>query len=133
VYDTGRGLFQSLDRNNDGRISVRELRTIEQSFQTLKRDDRADLARNDPPRHFHVEFVRGDYRLFGPTDQMVSQLPAFNRGVPAGPVWFQRMDRNNDGDLTWREFLGHREDFYRLDADGDELIDPAEAEQASKG
>jgi Ca2+-binding EF-hand superfamily protein len=133
VYDTGRGLFQSLDRNNDGRISVRELRTIEQSFQTLKREERAGLARDDPPRHFHVEFVRGDYRLFGPTDQMVSQLPAFNRGVPAGPVWFQRMDRNNDGDLTWREFLGHREDFYRLDADGDGLIDPEEAGQASKG
>ncbi|MEX2137871.1 MAG: hypothetical protein WD894_01330 [Pirellulales bacterium] len=130
VYDTGRGLFQSLDRNNDGRISVRELRTIEQSFQTLKREDDAGLARNDPPRHFHVEFVRGDYRLFGPTDQMVSQLPAFNRGLPAGPVWFQRMDRNNDGDLTWHEFLGHREDFYRFDEDRDELIDPEEATSA---
>jgi Ca2+-binding EF-hand superfamily protein len=133
VYDTGRGIFQSLDRNNDGRISLRELRTIEQSFQSLKREDAAGLARDDPPRHFHVEFVRGDYRLFGPTDQSVSQLPAFNRGVPAGPIWFQRMDRNNDGDLTWPEFLGHREDFYALDADRDGLIDPSEAEQAGKG
>jgi hypothetical protein len=133
VYDTGRGIFQSLDRNNDGRLSVRELRSIEQSFQSLKREDAAGLARDDPPRHFHVEFVRGDYRLFGPTDQSVSQLPAFNRGVPAGPIWFQRMDRNNDGDLTWQEFLGHREDFYALDADRDGLIDPSEAEQAGKG
>ena len=62
----------------------------------------------------------------------VSQLPAFNRGLPAGPIWFQRMDRNNDGDLTWQEFLGHREDFYALDADRDGLIDPEEAEQAGK-
>jgi Ca2+-binding EF-hand superfamily protein len=133
VYDTGRGMFQALDRNNDGRISVREMRTMEQSFETLKRDDKASLARNDPPRHFHVEFVRGNYRLFGPTDELVSQLPAFNRGAPSGPIWFQRMDRNNDGDLTWQEFLGHREDFYRLDADSDGLIDPDEAALASKG
>jgi Ca2+-binding EF-hand superfamily protein len=132
VYDTGRGMFQALDRNNDGRISVREMRTMEQSFATLKPDDKASLARNDPPRHFHVEFVRGNYRLFGPTDELVSQLPAFNRGAPAGPVWFQRMDRNNDGDLTWLEFLGHREDFYRLDADRDGLIDPNEAGQAGQ-
>jgi hypothetical protein len=40
------------------------------------------------------------------------------------------MDRNNDGDLTWNEFLGHREDFHRLDADGDQLIDPTEAAAA---
>jgi Ca2+-binding EF-hand superfamily protein len=133
VYDTGSGFFQSLDHNNDGRISARELRGLEASLEELQQDEREGVTLEEPARHFHVEFVRGSYRLFGPTDQMVSQLPAFNRGVPAGPVWFQRMDRNNDGDLTWREFLGHREDFYGLDADGDGLLDPQEAEQAGEG
>ena len=130
LYDTGSGFFQSLDHNNDGRISERELRKIEPTLADLERDEKAGVTLEEPARHFHVEFVRGGYRLFGPTDQMVSQLPAFNRGVPVGPVWFQRMDRNNDGDLTWREFLGHREDFYRLDADHDGLIDPDEAAKA---
>lgn len=132
VYDTGRGLFQSLDKNSDGRISARELKAVENRLLALKGDNSPALARRDLARHFHVEFVRGDYRLFGPTDQMVSQLPAFNRGAPAGPIWFQRMDRNNDGDLTWLEFLGHREDFYQLDADRDGLIDPQEAAKAAQ-
>jgi Ca2+-binding EF-hand superfamily protein len=132
VYDTGSGFFQSLDHNNDGRIGQREMRSIDQTLQSLQRDDRNGVALEEPARHFHVEFVRGGYRLFGPTDEMVSELPAFNRGVPVGPVWFQRMDRNNDGDLTWREFLGHREDFHRLDADADGLIAPDEAEMADE-
>jgi hypothetical protein len=40
------------------------------------------------------------------------------------------MDRNNDGDLTWNEFLGPREVFHKLDADGDGLLDPVEAAKA---
>ncbi|HEY4259834.1 MAG TPA: hypothetical protein VGM98_06735, partial [Schlesneria sp.] len=47
-----------------------------------------------------------------------------------GPIWFQRWDRNNDGDITWREFLGPRDAFEQLDADRDDLIDPKEAEAA---
>jgi hypothetical protein len=38
------------------------------------------------------------------------------------------MDRNRDGDVAWREFLGPREAFARIDADGDGLIDAGEAE-----
>jgi hypothetical protein len=40
------------------------------------------------------------------------------------------MDRNHDGDVSRREFLGPREVFARIDADGDELIDAEEAEKA---
>jgi hypothetical protein len=41
------------------------------------------------------------------------------------------MDRNMDGDLTWKEFLGPRHVFEELDADHDGLIDPFEAERAT--
>ena len=41
------------------------------------------------------------------------------------------MDRNLDGDLTWKEFLGPRHVFEELDADHDGLIDPNEAEKAA--
>jgi len=36
-----------------------------------------------------------------------------------GPAWFAKMDRNRDGDLSPREFIGPREVFRRLDVDGD--------------
>ena len=44
-----------------------------------------------------------------------------------GPVWFQRMDRNLDGDVAFEEFVGTPEQFEQLDVNGDTLIDVAEA------
>ena len=43
------------------------------------------------------------------------------------PVWFQKMDRNGDGDLSRREFLGSSDIFRAMDRDGDELVSPLEA------
>ena len=37
------------------------------------------------------------------------------------------MDRNRDGDVSRREFLGPRAEFDRLDRDHDGLIDAEEA------
>ena len=48
----------------------------------------------------------------------------------AGPNWFRKMDRNRDGDISRREFLGPRADFERLDRDHDGLIDAQEAASA---
>jgi hypothetical protein len=62
--------------------------------------------------------------LFGASEQLVAQTPAFQQRAPSGPVWFQRMDRNNDGDLIFNEFFGPLMIFNELDADGDELLDP---------
>jgi hypothetical protein len=42
------------------------------------------------------------------------------------------MDRNGDGDVSRREFLGTREDFNRIDTDGDGLIDADEAQRADE-
>ena len=127
VYDTGNGFFMALDTNADGRVSVREMRRASGSLAQLERDGTAGVAQTEPARHFHIEFVRGGYQLFGPSEQLVAQTPAFQQRAPSGPIWFQRMDRNNDGDLTWNEFLGPREVYHELDQDGDFLLDPQEA------
>jgi Ca2+-binding EF-hand superfamily protein len=47
-----------------------------------------------------------------------------------GPLWFRKMDRNNDGDVSFREWLGTEEEFRRIDADGDGLISADEADRA---
>jgi Ca2+-binding EF-hand superfamily protein len=130
VYDTGYGFFMALDANADGRVSVRELRNAPTALAKLDRDRRPGIGQKEPVRHFHIEFVRGSYQLFGPSEQLTTQTPAFQQRRPIGPIWFQRMDRNNDGDLTWNEFLGTREVFQGLDRDADGLIDFREAEPA---
>lgn len=132
LYDTGRGFFESLDTNGDGRISMREMKSAGKSLKNMIRKSGEKLAPDDPARNFHIEFVRGTYSLFGPGDQMIAQsTPSFEQREAIGPIWFRRMDRNNDGDLTWNEFLGPREIFHRIDKDGDGLIDPQEAAAAN--
>ena len=129
LYDTGHGFFQQLDRNADGRISQREMKQAEQSLKSLQKAPGAPVKQTDPIRNFHLEFVRGSFQLFGATEQLATS-PAFQQLAPGGPIWFQRMDRNNDGDLSWNEFLGPRAVFDQLDQDDDGLIDASEAMRA---
>jgi hypothetical protein len=130
LYDTGNGFFMALDANADGRVSEREKRNAALSLARLERDGQAGIKQDEPVRHFHIEFCRGSYQLFGPSEQLVATTPVFQQRTPSGPIWFQRMDKNNDGDLVWNEFFGHIELFHELDTDHDELLDPQEAAKA---
>lgn len=132
IYDTGHGFFMALDANGDGRIGVRERRESVRSLALLDRDGEPGVSMREPARHFHVEFVRGSYRMFGSMNDSTTETPAFQQRSETGPVWFRRMDRNGDGDLVWSEFLGPRDVFHRLDADHDGLIDPIEAVAAEE-
>jgi Ca2+-binding EF-hand superfamily protein len=127
IYDTGHGFFMALDSNGDGRIGVRERRESARSLALLDRDGEPGVSMREPVRHFHVEFVRGSYRMFGSMNESTTDTPAFQQRSEVGPIWFRRMDRNGDGDLVWSEFLGPRDAFHRLDEDHDGLIDPVEA------
>ncbi|MBC8113168.1 MAG: hypothetical protein H7062_02225 [Candidatus Saccharimonas sp.] len=133
VFDDGAGFFSTLDANGDRRISMREMRYADKTLTKMERDEKPGLGENEPAHRYRIEFVRGIFNPFGAADRpanprMPQAVVATVKPPPVGPIWFQRWDRNNDGDITWREFLGPRDAFEQLDADRDELIDPKEAE-----
>jgi Ca2+-binding EF-hand superfamily protein len=121
VSDHGRSLFGILDADRDGALGAREtLRAIERVV-AWDADGDGRITAEEVPDDFEVTLGRG--RVAG-----ISQSGRTVRDGPGrGPTWFRRMDRNRDGDVSRREFLGSREKFDRLDRDHDGLIDPDEA------
>lgn len=65
----------------------------------------------------YIEFVQEVKRPVGET------ATAFS----ASPVWFGRLDRNGDSELTRREFPGTIAAFQKLDRNSDGVVDTAEA------
>jgi Ca2+-binding EF-hand superfamily protein len=124
----GRGLFPILDANQDGRLSVRELRDVWARLAPFDRNRDGCLSPNEIPLQYQIVVNPG-----GPNyaaGQPQNGRPAVVVTPPRGPLWFRKMDRNGDGELSPREFLGSSEDFRRLDTDGDGLISVDEALRA---
>lgn len=135
IRDQGRGLFNLVDANSDGRLGVRELRQMEKLIDQLDRDGDGQISRVEIPRKYRVDVRRGPaignpsairgviVRRMGMNNE--PDLP--ERG---GPRWFQKMDRNHDGDVSRREFLGTDAAFRQIDRDGDGLLSVEEAKRA---
>jgi Ca2+-binding EF-hand superfamily protein len=133
LASSGRGLFPILDANQDGRLSIRELRNAWTRLAPYDRLGERAVSRNDIPSQYQILVNPGDANFA--IAQGGARLPGTPPSVTAavrGPLWFRKMDRNGDGDISEREFLGSREDFRRLDADGDGLISLEEAMRADE-
>jgi hypothetical protein len=136
VTDESRGLFDLLDANRDGRLSVREMRGAVALLGKLDGSGNGYLTRGDLPRSYRLTLRRGpagnagdDYsallaRIYGGGSKAETY-----RTLTAGPAWFRKMDRNRDGDVSRREWLGSEELFRQIDTDGDGLISAEEAER----
>jgi Ca2+-binding EF-hand superfamily protein len=132
----GSGLWNLLDTNRDGVLGLRELRAAPAVLAALPRDADGKLDPSRIPASHQLALGLGEAslnRLSG--DVLVEVSPLGRLAYPpetlgGGPLWFRKMDRNGDGDISPREFLGTPEQFKKLDLDGDGLISREEAEQA---
>ncbi|WP_165226268.1 hypothetical protein [Aquisphaera insulae] len=139
--DEGRALFGMLDLDRDRRLGAREVLETFARVSACDRDRDGRVTPDEIPQHFRLVLDRGDLSvlLATPANGNVVVVPAGMAAAPSrprpasGPAWFRKMDRNHDGDVSPREFLGTRDQFARLDRDHDGLLSPAEAQEASPG
>lgn len=126
--------FQALDENGDGRLSVRELRSAHARLAALDPDGHNEITEKflQPAVTLRVGQrmnVQSDQSLYGNFNQVRYVAPGQPApGTAVGPIWFRKLDRNADGDLSPGEFVGAKSDFAKIDSDGDGLISRTEAE-----
>jgi Ca2+-binding EF-hand superfamily protein len=136
ITDEKRGLFDLFDSTRDGRLGLREVAGAVRFPSGLDRDGNGGITADEVPRHFQLTVGSGmswggpfgGFPFFpGPPPPPTQHSP----GPRDRMLWFRKMDRNRDGDLSPQEFLGTQADFDRLDTDRDGLIDHQEAARAS--
>jgi Ca2+-binding EF-hand superfamily protein len=123
LTDRSLGLFELLDADHDRRLSLRELATAWDRLRVYDRNNDDILTREELPRRLQLKLVQGKAN----PHSAAAQRPAAKPVAARGPAWFRKMDRNGDGYVSRREWLGSEELFRRLDTDGDGLISPEEA------
>ena len=131
VNDQGRNLFTVLDANGDGQLSIREMRTAWERVKPLCKDGKG-LIQGDLPRSINISLMQGN--SFGGQRFVVAfpggpMMITRTKNTGALPMWFVKMDRNGDGDISPKEWLGTEEEFRMIDTDGDGLISGDEARQ----
>ncbi|HTI52225.1 MAG TPA: hypothetical protein VL475_14780, partial [Planctomycetaceae bacterium] len=141
VSSDGRSLFRLIDADGVGRLSARELREALAKSSKWDTDGDQSLSREELAVQLQATFSAGTPRVNGPFSGVPRPAPAVQRErpvadlPPAGapvPSWFTKMDRNRDGDVTPKEFLGSRTLFDKYDRNRDGLITAQEAIEAAK-
>lgn len=132
TYDSNEvSLFSILDANRDNRLSPRECQKAAESWQSFDHNQDGKLERLELTGKLRmaIELVKPAlFQNLMPNGAMMAGDPSIREGT-AGPVWFRGMDRNKDGDISRKEFIGSEDAFKKWDKDGDGLIGLSEAGQ----
>lgn len=133
VSHDSKSIFEVLDATLDRRLTMRELRSAAEHITRLDRDGDGAISAIELAGAFRASLESGQVLVFRSDDPSrggAATTPVVNR-ARSGPDWFQKMDRNRDGDVSRREFPGPPKAFNRLDDDGDGLISADEAARGS--
>jgi Ca2+-binding EF-hand superfamily protein len=118
------------DSNHDGRLSRGELARALATIRSWDVNGDGQISPEEVPQRFEGLFHLG--ALGSPAK--AEMMPGMRRSEPPpasdAPAWFQRMDRNRDGEVSFREFLGPISVFRRLDTNHDGALDAEEARRA---
>ena len=122
----GTDLFEIVDSNKNGRISFRELDAAAKHFDGWDLNKDGFVEQTELPRNYRLTIARSN---LAKVDSNVGR----NEGNSStSPPWFSRMDRNQDGEVSLREFAGPLPYFRRLDRNGDGTLAPFEASLSVK-
>lgn len=122
----GYPLLPIVDWDQNGRLTLRELRQAANRIRPLDRDRDGGLAAREIMPTVRVAFGLGPI-VHQPLASLRMVHPPLDDPTITPAEWFNRMDRNQDGDLSVREFLGGSQKFNALDRDGDGLVSAAES------
>lgn len=133
ISNQRKSLFERLDTDGDQRLSPRELNRAPRLLRSWDRDGDGRVAGDELPQNVRMQFAVGRPLDLGRQFDALAASDAPGTGRPSpitGPLWFEKMDRNDDRDVSRREFLGPLDVFERLDRDGDGLLNVHEAASA---
>jgi Ca2+-binding EF-hand superfamily protein len=121
------------DANHDGRLDRAELGRLLAAIAAWDRNHDGFVTADEIPKTVVGTFHIGTLRTVSRARRYPGMKPPTTpKPQSEGPLWFQKMDRDHDGEVSLREFLGPLAVFRKLDANGDGRIDAKEAQAAQK-
>ncbi len=126
-------LFEFLDSNHNYMLSRNELKNSWKLLSKYIPTGETTFFQNDflvnaNLVHSHRSIQKENPKvLVNPDGKIVSNKQKDSIRYPKTPLWFKKMDRNQDNELTWREFIGTKKAFDEIDTDQDGVISLKEA------